>query len=164
MLLYCGAGQDTWGSLGEQGDQTSQSYRKSTINIHWKDWCWSWSSNTLATWCNWLTGKDSDAGKDWRQEEKEATEDEMAGWHHWLNGHEYEQTQGNSEGQGSLACCRPWCCKDSDMTEQLNNNHHQRPGATATEPMCHNFWSPRALEPMLYNKRSHNKEKPMPCN
>ena len=55
-----------------------------------------------------LTGKDPDAGKDWRQEEKRATEDEMIGWHRWLNGHEFEQILGDSEGQGSLACCSPW--------------------------------------------------------
>ena len=62
---------------------------------------------------NWLTGKDPDAWKDWRQEEK-GTEDEMVGWHHWLNGHEFEQTLGDSEGQGSLTCCRSWGCKESD--------------------------------------------------
>ena len=50
------------------------------------------------------------------------TEDEMAGWHHGLNGHEFEQTPGVSEGQGSLACCSPWCLKELDMTERLNNN------------------------------------------
>ena len=54
---------------------------------------------------SWLTGKDPDAGKDGEQEEKGMTEDETAGWHHWLNGHEFEQTQGDSVGQGSLACC-----------------------------------------------------------
>ena len=54
---------------------------------------------------DWLTGKDSDTGKNWRQEEKGATEDEMVGWHHWLNGHEFEQALGDSEGQGSLVCC-----------------------------------------------------------
>ena len=59
----------------------------------------------------WLTGKDSDAGKDWRQEEKRTTEDEMVGWHHWLDGHEFEQTPGAGDGQGSLACCSPWDCK-----------------------------------------------------
>ena len=63
-----------------------------------------------------LIGKDPDAGKDWRQKEKGETEDEMVGWHHWLNGHEFEQTLGDGEGQGSLACCSPWGCKDSDMT------------------------------------------------
>ena len=56
---------------------------------------------------SWLTGKYPDAGKDWRQEKAE-TEDEMAGWHHWLNGHEFEQTLGDGEGQGSLVCCSPW--------------------------------------------------------
>ena len=63
-----------------------------------------------------LTGKDPDAGKDWGQDEKGATEDEMVGWHHWLNGHEFEQTQGESDGQGSLAGCSPWGHKDSGMT------------------------------------------------
>ena len=63
-----------------------------------------------------LIGKDPDAGKDWRQEEKGTTEDEMVGWDHWLNGHEFEQTLGYSEGQGSLACYRPWSGKESDMT------------------------------------------------
>ena len=55
MLLNCGVGEDSWESLGLQGDQTSQSCRKSTLNIHWKDWCWSWNSNTLAIWCEELT-------------------------------------------------------------------------------------------------------------
>ena len=55
MLLNCGIGEDSWESLGEQGDQTSQSGRKSVLNIHWKDWGWSWSSNTLATWWKELT-------------------------------------------------------------------------------------------------------------
>ena len=57
---------------------------------------------------NWLTGKDPDAGKDWRQEEKGTTEDEMAGWHHWLDAHEFEQAPGVGDGQGSLSCCSPW--------------------------------------------------------
>jgi len=70
---------------------------------------------------NWLIGKCPDAGEDWGQEEKGATEDEMVGWHHWLNGHELEPTLGDSEGQGSLACCSPWGCKEADMTEWLNN-------------------------------------------
>ena len=63
-----------------------------------------------------LTGKDPDAGKDWEQEEKRATDDEMVGWHHRLNGHELEQTPGDTEGQGSLACCSPWGCKELDTT------------------------------------------------
>ena len=70
---------------------------------------------------SWLIRKDSDAGKDWRQEEKEMTEDEMVGWYHWLNGSEFEQAPGDGEGQGSQACCNPWGCKESDTTEWLNN-------------------------------------------
>ena len=75
---------------------------------------------------NWLFGKDPDAGKDWRQEEKGMTEDEMVGWHHRLNGQESEQTLGDNEGQGSLACCCPWGRKKSDVTEWLNNNLGKR--------------------------------------
>ena len=67
---------------------------------------------------NWLLGKDKDAGKGWRQE-KGMTEDEMVGWHHWLNGHELEQAPGAGDGQGRLACCSPWNRKESDTTEQL---------------------------------------------
>ena len=69
---------------------------------------------------NWLTGKDPDAGKDWRQEEKGMTEDETVGWHHWLNGHKFELTLGIVDGQGGLACCSPWGLKESDMNEWLN--------------------------------------------
>ena len=69
---------------------------------------------------NWLTGKDPDAGKDWRQEEKGMTEDETGVWHHWLDGHEFEQALGVGNRQGSQACWSPWSCKKSDMTEGLN--------------------------------------------
>ena len=69
---------------------------------------------------NWLIGKDPDAGKDWRQEKKEPTEDEIVEWHHWLNGHEFEQAPIVGDGQGSLVCYSPWSQKESDMTEQLN--------------------------------------------
>ena len=68
-----------------------------------------------------LTGKDPDAGKDWRQE-KGMTEDEMVGWHHWFNGHEFEQVPGVGERQGNLACCRPWFQKESIWFSQLNDN------------------------------------------
>ena len=61
---------------------------------------------------NWLTEKDPDAEKDWRQEEKGMTEDRMTGWYHQLNGHEFEQALGDGEGQGSLVCCSPWGCKE----------------------------------------------------
>ena len=68
-----------------------------------------------------LIGKDPDTGKDRGQEKKGAIEDEMVGWHHQLNGHEFVQTLRDGERQGSLVCCSPWGCKESDMTELLNN-------------------------------------------
>ena len=77
-------------------------------------------AETLVLWPphakSWLIGKDSDAGRDWGQEEK----DEMAGWHHRLNGREFEWTLGVGDGQGGLACYNSWGCKESDMTERLN--------------------------------------------
>ena len=118
MLLNCGVGEDS--SLGLQGDQTSQSSWKSVLNIHGKDWCRSWSSNTLAIWCEELTH----LKRPWCWERlKGMTEDEMAGWHHWLSGHEFEQALGDREGQGILAFWSPWGRKESDTTEQLNNNN-----------------------------------------
>ena len=69
---------------------------------------------------NWLIWKDPDAGKDWRQEEEGMTEDEMVGWHHWLDKHEFGQTLGAGDGQGGLVCCSPWGHKELDTTEQLN--------------------------------------------
>ena len=71
---------------------------------------------------SWLIGKDPDAGKDWGQEEKGTTEDEMAGWHHRLHGRESEQAPGDGEGQGGLACCRPRGHTVPDVTERLNNS------------------------------------------
>ena len=70
----------------------------------------------------WRTdiGKDPDAGKDWRQEEKGMTENEMVGWHHPFDGHEFEEAPGVGDGQGGLVCCSPWGCKEWDMTEPLN--------------------------------------------
>ena len=69
---------------------------------------------------SWLIGKDFDAGRDWGQEEKGTTEDEMAGWHHWPDGRESEWTPGVGDGQGGLACCDSWGRKESDTTEWLN--------------------------------------------
>ena len=69
---------------------------------------------------SWLIGKDPDAGRDWGQEEKGMTEDEMAGWHHRLDGHEFEWTLGDGDGQGGLVCCGSWSDKELDMTELLN--------------------------------------------
>ena len=130
MLLNCGVGEFSLKSLRLQRDQTSQSkgnqswffFFFSVLNIPWKDWCWSWSSNTSVTWCKELTHwkKNPDAGKDWTQEEKGATEVEMVRWHHWLNGHEFEPDAGVGGGQGSMVCCSPWGCKELDTTGQLN--------------------------------------------
>ena len=121
MPLNCGAGEDSWESLGQQGDQTSQSLGKSTMNTQ-KDWSWSWNSSILVIWCEWKTvGKVPETGKD-REQDRRASEDEMAGWHLRCNGHELGQTSGNGEGQGGLACCSPWDHKQSDTTGQLNNN------------------------------------------
>jgi len=69
---------------------------------------------------SWLTGKDSDAGRDWGQEQKGTTENEMAGWHHWLDGRECEWTPGVGDGQGGLVCCNSWGRKESDTTERLD--------------------------------------------
>ena len=87
-------------------------------------WCWNWSPILWPPDAKrWLIRKEPDAGKHWRQEEKGATENEMVGWHHQLNGHEFKQALGDGEGQGSLPCCSPWGHKESDMTERLNNNN-----------------------------------------
>ena len=72
---------------------------------------------------SWLFGRDPDAKEDRKQKEKGTTEDEMVGWHHWLDGHESEQALGDGKGQGSLACSSAWGCKVSDMTELLNSNN-----------------------------------------
>ena len=88
-----------------------------------------------------LTGKDPDVGKDWGQEEKEATEDEMVGWHHWLNGHKSEQTPGDSEGQESLACYIQRAA-ESDTTLQLNNNNRYTTVLLAKEAQLYHVPSP----------------------
>ena len=74
---------------------------------------------------SWFIGKDPDAGKDWRQKEKRVTEDEMVGWHHQQNGHEFGQTLGNGEGRGSLPCCSPWGHEELDTTWWLNNDKNR---------------------------------------
>ena len=88
-----------------------------------------------------LTGKDPDPGKDWRLKEKRVAEDEIVGWHHRFNGHEFEQTQGDSEGQGSLACCRPCGHRESDRTEWLNNNDKSTKGCKIKmKILCLSLW------------------------
>ena len=106
-FFKCGVGENFWEFLGLQGDQTSQSWRKSTRNIHWKDWCWSWSTNTLASWSEELTPWK----RPWSWERLRAGgEVGDRGWDswialYWLNGHEFELAPGESEGKGRLACC-----------------------------------------------------------
>ena len=121
MLLNCGAGEESCEFLGLQRDPTSSSWRRPVLGVHWKDWCWHWNSNTLATYAkSWLIGKDPDAGRDLGQKEKGMTEDEMAGWHHQLNAHESGWTPGVGDRQGGLVRCDSWGHKESDTTEQLN--------------------------------------------
>ena len=121
MLLNCGVGEDSWESLGLQGDPTSPFWRRSALSVHWKDWCWNWNPILWPLHAtSWLIGKDPDAGRDWGQEEKGTTEDEMTGWHHQLNGHEFEWTPGVGGGQGGLECWDSWGRKESDTTERLN--------------------------------------------
>jgi len=84
-------------------------------------WSKSWSFSFIISPSNEYSGLiSSTTGKDWRQEKKKTTEDKMVGWHHQLDGHEFEQAPGVSDGQGSLVCCSPWGCKESDTTEWLN--------------------------------------------
>ena len=95
--------------------------KKSVLNIHWKDWCWGWSSNTLATWCEELTHwKRPRCWERLKSGGEGTAEDEMIGWHHWLDAHEFEQAPGAGDRQWSLAYCSPWVHKESDTTERLN--------------------------------------------
>ena len=121
MLLNCGIREDSLESLGEQGDQTIQSLRKSTLNIHWKDWCWSWKSNTLTTWCvemiHWKIS--------WFWERlKAGGEGDNRGWGSWMASPTRWTwvwvTLRVGDRQGSLVCCSPSGLKELDTTEWLN--------------------------------------------
>ena len=127
MLLNCGVGED----CGVEETLQSPLDCKEIQPVHPKGnqpWIFigrtDGEAETPILWSpdakNWLIGKYPDAGKDWRQEEKGMTEDEMAEWHHWLNEHEFEHILGVGEGRGGLACCNPWGRKELDMPEQLN--------------------------------------------
>ena len=128
MLLNYGDGEDSWESLWQQRVQL----------VHPKgNQSWIFigrthaEAETAVLWPpdvkNWLIWKDPNAGKDWRQEEKQMTEDEMVGWHHQLSGHEFEQALGVGDRQRSLACWSLWGHKESDATEQLNWTEHFLP-------------------------------------
>ena len=122
MLLNCGVGEDSWESLGLQGDQPVHSEGDQPWDFFGRN---DAEAEAPVLWPphaeSWLIGKDSDAGKGWRQEEKGMIEDEMVGWHHWLGGHESVQIPGDSEGQGGLLCCSSRVAKSrtqlSDWTE-----------------------------------------------
>ena len=119
MLLNCGIGEGSWESLDCKEIQPVHP-NQSWVFIGRTDI----EAETPLFWPpdakSWLIWKDPDAGRDWQQEEKGMTEDEMAGWHHRLNGHEFGWTPGVGDGQGGLACCSPWGRKESDTIEQLN--------------------------------------------
>ena len=112
MLLNCGVGEDSWESLGLQGDQPWVFFGRNDAK-----------AETSVLWPphvkRWLIGKDSEAGRDWGQKEKGTTEDEMTGCHRRLDGHEFEWTPGVGDGQGGLAWCNSWGRKESDTTERL---------------------------------------------
>ena len=120
MILNCGVGEDSWESLGLQGDPTSPSLRKSVLNIHWKHWCWSWNSNTLATWCEELTH----LKRPWWWKRLRAGEGDDRGWDGWMAlPTQWTWVCVNScvgDGQESLGCCCPRVCKEWDTTERLN--------------------------------------------
>ena len=104
--------------------RSNQSILKEINPIHWKDWCWSWKSNTLATWCKELTHWK----RPWCWKRQRAVEEGgdrgRNGWMTSFNGHEFEQTPGDGEGQRSLDCYSPWGRKESHKTEWLNSNNN----------------------------------------
>ena len=122
--------QEYWSGLPWEKILESPLDCKEIQPVHPKDQSWVFIGRTDAEaetpifWPpdgkSWLIGKDSDAGRDWGQAEKGTTEDEMAGWHHWLDGHEFEWTLGVGDGQGGLVSCSSWGRKESDTTEWLN--------------------------------------------
>ena len=119
--LNCGVGEDSWESLGcKEIQPVHRKGNQSWIFIGRTDA----KAETPILWPpdakNWFIWKDPGARKGWRWEEKGMTEDEMVGWYHRLNGHEFEWTLGVGDGQGSLACCSPWNRKELDTTERLN--------------------------------------------
>ena len=121
MLLNCGVGEDSWESLGLQGDPTSPFWRRSVLGVLWKEWCWSWNSSTLATSCEELTHWK----RLWFWEGLGAGgEGDDRGWDGWMASltrwRECEWTLGVGDGQGGLVCCNSWGRKESDTTEQLN--------------------------------------------
>ena len=135
MFPNCGAGEDSWESLGLQGDQTNQFSRKSTLNSHWKDWYWSWSSNNLATRCQ----EPTHWKRRWCWERLRIRgEGGDGGWEGWMTSPtQRTRVWANS---WSLACCSPWGGKKSDMTETeqrpLGPEHLGSTDSAATTRSC----------------------------
>ena len=121
MLLNCSVGEDPWESLGLQEIQPVHSEGDQPWDFFGRN---DAKAESPVLWPphvkSWLIGKDSDAGRGWGQEEKGTTEDEMVGWHHRLDRHEFEQALRVGHGQRGLACCGPWGHKESDTTERMN--------------------------------------------
>ena len=141
MPSNCGA-RENWKSLWQQEDQNSPSLGRLTLNIHWKDWWWSWSSSILIIWSEQTTYWTSPwCGKDQKQKAKRASENEMAGQYHECNEHELRQTLGDGEGQGGLACCDSWGGKESDTTKRLNWTELNWRAVPAPElPLANTVW------------------------
>ena len=123
MLSNCGAGKDSW-----RVPCTARRFNQSILKEINPEYSLEGLKLKLQSFGHLIQRansleKDSDAGKDWGQEEKRVTENEMVAWHHQLNGHEFQQTPGDTEGQGSLACCSLWGCKQSATAHWLNNNN-----------------------------------------
>ena len=141
MLLNCGVGEDSWESHDCKEIQPVHSEGDHPWDFLGRN---DAKAETPVLWPphvkNWLIGKDPDAGRDWWQEEKGTTEDMMAGWHHRLDGREFEWSPGVGDGQGGLACCDSWGRKESDTTERLN-------------------WTELMLRWLLYHTLNHCREK-----
>ena len=120
MPSNCGAGEDSWKSLGKRGDQTSQSEERSTLNIQWKNWCWSWSSSILVIWCDEMTHWKSP----WCWDRLRAEEEGVRGWKGWMASlMQWTWTWANSGGwwgKGKPGVLQSLGRKESDMTERLH--------------------------------------------
>ena len=121
MLLNCGAWENSLRAPWTARWLNQSILKKSVPNIHWKDWYWSWTSNTLASWSEELTHLKKTLMLIKTEGRRQGRQ--IVGCYHQLDGLDFEQTRRYIEGQGSLACCSPWDHKESDMTEWLNNNN-----------------------------------------